>query len=427
MIVIAGAGLTGLCIARQLKGSAYTVYEREDRPGGLCRSVELDGFTFDYTGHLLHLRDPSVRRMVRRITPGGLDSIVRRAAVYCMGKYLPYPFQANTCGLPPEVVYECVMGFIEAAAQKKAPGRSSGHFRQWVTATFGKGIARHFFIPYNEKLWQADLSSLTSEWADWSIPRPTVEEVVRGALGIKNEAMGYNATFLYPRRCGIETLARALAGGLKNMHTGAEISAVNLAQKRITLQDGTRTGYDRLVSTLPLPRLLAMIEDLPPAYAAAAAKLRYVSVQNLNIAVNRERVSDFHWVYFPEPEFPFYRVGFYSNISPSLAPPKTSSLYIEISACPNRKKSPEAVRDASLEGLRRCGILKRGDRIIVSKHLDIDCAYVVFDTFRRKTLAGLMRYLSRRGVLSTGRYGAWTYSSMEDALRQGRQAGVMLR
>ena len=66
MIVIVGAGLAGLSTAYHLPHASYRLYEREREVGGLCRSYRKDGFTFDYTGHLLHFRQPDIKALVER-------------------------------------------------------------------------------------------------------------------------------------------------------------------------------------------------------------------------------------------------------------------------------------------------------------------------------------------------------------------------
>ncbi|HWP34935.1 MAG TPA: FAD-dependent oxidoreductase, partial [Thermodesulfobacteriota bacterium] len=122
MVVILGAGLTGLSTAYHLETRAgappYRLIERESDPGGLARSVDADGFVFDFTGHLLHLRDEAVKALVARLLPEGLERHARRAFIFSKGVLTPYPFQANTYGLPPEVIQECLEGFIETLIEE---------------------------------------------------------------------------------------------------------------------------------------------------------------------------------------------------------------------------------------------------------------------------------------------------------------------
>src|SRR5690349_14925855 len=115
-VAILGAGLTGMAAAYHLRqaGVPYRIFERLPHPGGHAITVEDDGFRFDRTGHLLHLRDPETRSLVLSwIGPDHLE-IERKSLIWSNGVYTRYPFQANTFGLPPQVAYECLHGFLQA-------------------------------------------------------------------------------------------------------------------------------------------------------------------------------------------------------------------------------------------------------------------------------------------------------------------------
>src|SRR5881628_2998405 len=148
-VVVLGAGLTGLSAAYHL-GAPSLVIEREREVGGLARTHTEEGFTFDCTGHLLHLREARVVALVDALLPDAFARHERRALIFSKGVYTPYPFQANLHGLPPEVVHECLSGFVEALVRRAAGGEpdlASLTFRDWTERTFGAGIARHFLVP----------------------------------------------------------------------------------------------------------------------------------------------------------------------------------------------------------------------------------------------------------------------------------------
>lgn len=423
MIVILGGGLAGLSAGYHLGRREHLILEREERPGGLCRSVVVDGFTFDLTGHLLHLRDERVRQLVDRLLPEEAWHLLeRRSWIYSHGVHTPYPFQANTHGLPAEVIRDCLVGFVHAVLEADArEDLSAVSFREWIRRTFGDGIARHFMEPFNEKLWRTDLSEMTCEWVSWSIPRPRIEDVVNGALGLTTPPMGYNARFRYPRQGGIQALPDALAKQAGPIRTGAEVARIDARQRRVHLTDGTRQEYDALVSTLPLDRLLQITDGLPEAVRESAGVLRAVSVINLNLGVARPGLSDRHWVYFPEKEYAFYRVGFPAAFSPAAVPEGCSSVYVEISAAPGGMVEERDVYDAAIAGLRRAGILRADDRIVARKMFVIHPAYVIYDRYRRVALPAIFQALEQERIFSIGRFGGWEYSSMEDALRHGMQ------
>jgi len=162
-VVILGAGLTGLSAAYHLK-QPYEIFEKEQEIGGLCRSICRDGFTFDFTGHLLRFNDHRIKDLIEDVCRVPWVLHQRRASIYTHRTYLPYPFQAHLSGLPQKVTCECLLGLLRAQQQAHVfqPARN---FEDWVIKNFGPGIARHFLLPYNRKIWQADPSEMTPDWA----------------------------------------------------------------------------------------------------------------------------------------------------------------------------------------------------------------------------------------------------------------------
>ena len=428
MILVIGAGLAGLSTAYHLRDRPCRVVEKEKEAGGLCRSYQMDGFTFDYTGHLLHFRQPAIRELVEGLLAGQLDKHSRRSYIYSYRTYTEYPYQVNTHGLPPEVVRECLLGFIATlTAPPSGLKPEERSFKQWILESLGEGFARHFMVPFNEKLWQVPLDELTSDWVSWLVPKPELRDVVNGALGIKDKAFGYNPSFLYPRQGGIGALPKAFLSGVQDIVYGSELVEVDTARRRATFHDGRTESYETLVSTMPVPELVRRCTDLPKAIREAAEGLRCVSVYNVNLGVAREQVSDKHWIYFPEREYPFYRAGFPMNFSPALGRPGCSSLYVEISHQPESVTPPSELIRQIRAGLERAGIFRPDDEILVADVKDIRYAYVLFDRHRARTLPAILAELESRGIHSIGRYGRWEHTSMEDAIAQGRQLAEKLR
>jgi len=433
MILIVGAGLAGLSTAYHLSGCPYRLYEREQEVGGLCRSYKKDGFTFDYTGHLLHFRQAEIKALVEKLLSGKLQKHARQSFVYSHRTYTEYPFQVNTFGLPPEVVRECLMGFIATLTNRQpGPPPQDRSFKEWILDNLGEGMAKHFMVPFNEKLWQVSLDELTSDWVSWLVPKPELKDVINGALGIKDKAFGYNPSFLYPANGGINVLPESFVPGIDRITHGAELLEVDTKRRRAVFSDQTRGGtrevwYESLVSTIPVPELIRRCLDFPAPLKEAADALRWVSVYNINIGIGRERVSDKHWIYFPEVEYPFYRAGFPMNFSPSLGRPGCSSMYVEMSHKPNEHQSAEQLIGRVRSGLEQAGILRPDDELVVSDVKDLHYAYVYFDQHRAQAMPAIQAELERRGIYSIGRYGRWEHTSMEDAIGQGKQVAERLR
>lgn len=434
MIVILGAGLAGLSTAYHLRRAGcrdFALHEREHRPGGLCRSETRDGFTFDYTGHFLHLRTPEAKRLASGLLGRELASVARSSWVFSHDVFTRYPFQTNTYGLPIQVVKEVLLGYIEARYGKPFVPRAacrvpSPNFERWVYESFGAGIAKHFMIPYNEKVWALHPRFLTTDWMGRYVPPAPIEKVIEGALSDKAANEGYNATFRYPRRGGIETLVRVLAARAGPIHLGSEAVAIDVRRRRVDFADGSRADYAALVSTMPLPELVARLRPVPDRVRAAAARLRWASLFSLNLGLRCDATDGRQWVYVPERRFPFYRAGCFSNAAASMAPRGGAAVWTEVSYTPSRPIDRSLIRRHTLDGLKEMGWLRSRRDIAVEWPLDIPYAYVTYDAHHRRATDTILRYLAEHDVYSIGRYGRWEYSSMEDALLEGRETAQRL-
>ncbi len=415
-VVVLGAGLTGLAAGQRLReaGAPHRILERSPHPGGLARTVEEQGYRFDRTGHLLHLADDGVRERALRFLGDEHEVIERRSAIWSHGVYTRYPFQANTYGLPPEVAYACVMGFIEAAQRTPGP---VDDFEAYCLAHFGEGFSRHFMIPYNTRVWGVPPSEITAAWCERFVPRPRLEDVIAGAVGLRREELGYNARFVYPRR-GIGQLATAMAADLDIEHGRAPV-AIDAEAQRVVLRD-EEVPYRRLVSTIPLPDLVGLLRDAPEPVRVAASRLRHNHLYYLDLALRGPCETPYHWIYVPEERYPFYRVGCYSHFSRFMAPPGKASLYVEL--CDRGEPELGGLLPRVADALVQMGVIRTRETIVFARVRKIDPAYVVFDRHHQPALAVIMPFLAEKGIESTGRYGGWNYSSMGDALAFGFDA-----
>jgi len=426
-VLIIGAGLAGLSAARTLNeaGVDFLVLEREQEVGGLCRTEKTGGFAFDYTGHLLHLRPGFARDLIMSELGDLLVEHERKASVYLDDTFVPYPIQANFGVLAPSLVDRCVDGYRRS---RDVPVSEDMNFAQWSSAQFGDGLAQLFMVPYNRKLYVHPLEEMEISWTSWSVPRPSEEEMEKAAMGRASGTFGYNATFYYPKQGGIEVLPGKLAEGLRDrILTSAGVESVDAAKGTVTVPGGKEIGFSRIISTIPLPELLRITSGLPAGHASAVDRLRYSSVTALCLGFDRPSPREEHWVYFPEEAFPFYRAGYFTNFSRDLAPEGASSLYVEVAHRMDDQPRVDHLMEECLEGLRAARMLESGSRLVASTVLSMPYAYVFYDQYRKEKLPGLLEDLRTRSIHSIGRYGAWEYSAMQDAIEQGaRTAGEII-
>jgi len=413
--------MSGLSCAYHLKEN-YLLLERSDEPGGLSRSIKQDGFVFDHTGHLLHLRHPYTLKLIPELLKDNLTLNQRNAWIYSYGAYTRYPYQANLYGLPKRIIEDCLKGVVEAQLrQAPASGEPPESLGSWVLRTFGKGFAKHFFFPYNEKLWTVPADVLTAEWVAPFVPKPSIQEVINGAFSDQTKKFGCNASFYYPKEGGIQALAFAFAKGLPNIRLNTSVSSIDLARKEAKLSTGETVSYEFLVNTAPLSRFLDMTQNLETGIADLRKKMRWSSVYDINLGIKRAHISDKHWVYFPEKKYRFYRVGFPMNFSTNMTPPGCSSMYVEIGYKPEESfDEARAMKDA-IRGLLDCGLLRSESEIVTRNILRIPVAYVTYDRHRTSLTQEILSYLDSKRVYSIGRFGGWKYSYMEEAILEGMQ------
>jgi UDP-galactopyranose mutase len=426
--IILGAGLAGLSTAWHLqrRGIDCQVFEREPEVGGLCRSKNINGFTFDYDGHLLHFKHRYTFNLIKDLLKGNLSEHARQARIYSYGKYTRYPFQANLYGLPPSVAKECLLGFMALHKNGRINSLKNKNFQDWIKYTFGDGIAKHFMFPYNRKFWTLPLQRLTCAWLDGFIPVPTLHEVIEGTVEENRRQFGYNARFWYPKRGGINRVAMELAQRIKNIHTSCLIAQVDLIKKEIKTASGYKERFDYLISTIPLPELPYLIKDIPKNVVPAFKKLCWNSIFNLNLGIDRKKDSQIHWVYFPQPDISFFRVGFFHNFSKHLAPLNKSSLYVEVAYSKDKPIDKSNIVLQIKKDLKAAGLLSHSDCILSEDINDIKYGYPIYDVNYAKARGKIIKYLSRHNILPCGRYGSWRYFSMEESILDGKRVADSL-
>lgn len=419
-VAVLGAGLTGMAAAFHLgrAGVPHRIFERREHVGGHAITLEDSGYRFDRTGHLLHLRNPETRALALSWIGDDWVEVQRKSLIWSNGTYTRYPFQANTFGLPPAVAYECLHGFVQAHFAKDKPPPKN--FEEFCLQHFGEGISRHFMIPYNARLWGVHPSEITADWCSRFVPLPRLEDVLAGAVGMNDRELGYNVRFVYPR-LGIGALAKGMARALPHIELGRAPVAVDWRRRELRFEDEV-VRYDALVSTAPLSTLLRLCADLPGQVAEAASLLRCTHLYYLDVALNGPCRKPLHWVYVPEAKYPFYRVGCYSNFSSAMAPPGKACLYVELAD----RSEPDLARllPEVAAGLVEMGLIDVPEAVRFARVRRIDHAYVIFDHHYFPALETIRPFFESAGIVSTGRYGGWNYSAMEDALHFGQEGAT---
>ncbi|MCU0703634.1 MAG: FAD-dependent oxidoreductase [Fimbriiglobus sp.] len=304
------------------------------------------------------------------------------------------------------------------------------NFEEFIYTVWGAGIAKHFAIPYNRKIWAVPLDQMETSWLGGRVPMPDLGEMIEGALSPKPKPMGPNARFGYPLRGGFQALMDGFRPFLQGeLKLNARVTRVSAARHTVTLTDGTEYRYEQLVSTMPLPLLVrALGDEVPEAVRQAAAALRHTSVRCVNIGIGRENLTDKHWIYYPE-ETVFHRIFVQGNASPHCNPPGGFGLTCEITYGP-LKPLPydgDALIRRCIDDCIQVGLFTADDPILCANQIDMPHAYVVYDHARPKNVQLIREWLSRHDIHLAGRYSEWEYYNSDHAFLAGRKVADAVR
>lgn len=429
-VVILGAGPAGLGAATvfQRAGAEWTLLEKNLWPGGLSASFASEGFTWDIGGHVLFSHYDDFNRVLDEVMPGDQWFChQRRAFIRTREAWVPYPFQYNIRHLSECDQRRCVEGVREAAAQTSVnPPRT---FEDWIYRSMGRGLADLFMIPYNRKVWAGPPAEMAVQWMGDRVAIPDVERMERHLSSQSDDAVwGPNNEFRFPKHGGTGSIWQALAGSLpaSRLQFGTPAVSVDPGKRRVITHDGQVFPYDVLLSTLPVDQLTSMagLKRYSEACQGLVRTRTWVGGFGLP-GVAPEAAHNKSWMYFPEPEYPFYRVTVFSHYSRNNAPPGCNSLMVEIAFRPGDPvPSNECLLSQSAEGLKRCGLIDRHVEPMHTWSFLADYGYPVPALARDGILDQVLPGLKSMGIYSRGRFGAWKYEvgNMDHSFMQGVEA-----
>jgi protoporphyrinogen oxidase len=426
-IVIIGAGPTGLGAGWRLQELGYedwVVLEASDHVGGLATSFTDDaGFTYDIGGHVMFSHYRYYDELVDKLMGDDFTELQREAWVWMEDRFIPYPFQNNIRDLERQTVFDCVDGLIKAQLGQHPP---PANFRDWVDQMMGAGIAKHFMIPYNFKVWATPAELMNYVWIGERVSVVDSESILRNViLGEDQVSWGPNNTFRYPLKGGTGFLYDSMADQLRDhLELETPVASVDPVAKVVTTADGRRWPYDVLLSTMPLNRLIGSLDSAPDAVRQAVDGLHWSGSHIVGVGIDRPAESTKNWIYFPEPDVPFYRVTYLSNYSPYITPGPDQTLFLtETSWSVHKHEDPELIVQRVVDGLISTGLMEEDDRgrILSTWLCSPSMSYPVPTVPRDQSLGTIQPWLRQNDIWSRGRFGAWLYEigNMDHSAMQG--------
>lgn len=404
--VIIGGGITGLYLANLLKNDDYLVIEKDNQVGGYCKTIKSGDFIWDYAGHFYHFKNPKLKQeFIKAIGEKNLIRKNKNTKIYYNNNYIDYPFQKNIHQLDKNEFIDCLYDLYTREENKNYQ-----NFLEMLYCKFGKSIVEKFLKPYNEKLYACSLESLDKDAMGRFFPYADLNEIIINMKRQNNKS--YNDEFLYPKN-GAQSYVDYLYSKLDKTKIllNNKVELLNEDDKIITLRDGTNVKYEYLINTSPFNNFLKFFGN---KYEDVINNLSYNKVLVFNLGFSNDSINKEHWIYFPDKNINFYRVGFYNNILNT----NKMSLYVEIGYSKNESIDINKELEQTLKNLKKCNIIN--DEQVLEKYDSIvmDPAYVHINENDIKKVNEINKKLNEKNIYSIGRYGLWTYCSMEDCIEQ---------
>jgi len=423
-IIILGTGMAGFGAAYRLhaEGIAPVMYDKNAYHGGHTASFRYEsGFLFDVGPHISFTKDPRIQDLLADSVDQQYETVQVSLNNYWHGHWPRHPVQLHLYGLPEDLIVKVISDFAE---ERQAPERPVANYADWLLASFGRTFAESFPMQYTRKYHTTTSENMSTDWLGPRIYRPTLEEVLRGALSPSAPQIHYITHFRYPSNGGFMSYLTKFVplGNLKLSH---ELVSIEPRTRCLTFSSGLVTHYDALISSVPLPDLVRMIQGVPSDISDAAQRLACSTCVLVNIGVNRQDLSSAHVTYFYDEDICFSRLGFPHMLSASNALPGTGSIQAEVYFSDKYKPftgSPEDWIEPVIRDLRRCGLLQEQDQILCRKAMLLRYANVIFDLDRAAALDAVHGYLDDLGIAYCGRYGDWGYMWTDESFKSGEAA-----
>ncbi len=401
--LIIGAGITGLSFADQVKKD-YFIIEKEREVGGYCRTIKKGDYIWDFAGHFFHFKTEEMKEnFIKCIGKENLIEQKKNTKIYYKGKLIDYPFQTNIHELEKEEFIDCLYDLYN-----KDEKQNYSNFLDMLYGKFGKSIVEKFLRPYNEKLYACNLQSLDKDAMGRFFPYADIKDIINNMK--KNNNNSYNNKFLYPKG-GAQTFTDAIYKKLDkcNVMLNTEIQVINEKEKYVITSNKQKIKFEYLINTIPLNNFLKLFNN--EEYRNIGQELSYNRVLVFNLGFEKKSHYKEHWIYVPDKNINFYRIGFYDNILCS----DKLSMYIEIGFDKNEKINIKEQLDKTIKNLEKMGVVK-DNRLVEYSSIIMNPAYVHINCNHMKKIQVIMDYLNANNIYSIGRYGAWTYCSMEDSM-----------
>ena len=426
IITILGAGLSGISLAYFLQNNPkikqINLIEKNDKIGGLCRSLVKDGYTWDIGPHILFSKDKEMLDLMLSVIKHKND-LRRSNQIIYKGRWVQYPFENDLSKLPGDDLEYCLGSFLNNPYRDYSPD----NMLQFFLKTFGEGITNTYLRPYNEKIWKFDPAFMDTQMVE-RIPQPTNEEIKRSANGETVDGYIHQLYFHFPTDNGIEAVVDGFADRLSSkcvIHLNSEVTNVyKQGEERFIIKTHNGEEYvsNMVVSTIPIQELTRAYNGVSENIKLRVNDLHYNSIIIAFIKTSEDLSGDNFAFMNPEKDIIFHRISKMDFLGDSYQS-DSATYMVEVTYREGDytdSLSDEILREKIADGIVRIGFAKNKrdvEFIDISRH---QYAYVIYDLHHLENMTAIREYYSTQGVLLNGRFGNFEYWNMDKVLREAK-------
>ena len=416
--VILGAGIAGLSAGYHLKekGIESTVYEQDSDWGGLCGNFTIDGFRFDKSVHLHFSSSEYVRDFFKKSAE--FNFLAPHSSNYYQGSWVKHPAQNNLAPLPTEEKVKIISDFIK---NKSIEEHEITHYESWLRAQYGDYFSENFPMRYTRKYWSVEAKELSTGWIGPRMYQPDIEEVLRGSYTTETPNTYYVEEFRYPKKGGFKSFLSLMASEC-DIQLNKKAIYIDSEIKLVRFEDGSEVNYDNLVSSVPLPDLIACIKSAPKEVYEASQRLFATSVAIVSLGFNKPNIPEYLWYYIYDEDFLPARCHSPSIKSADNTPDGCSSMQFEtyFSTKKGLEFKGEELLNHVVEKGFEMNLFQKND--IIAKDVRIlPYGNVVFYRGMEEDRQYVHNYLDSINIHYIGRFGKWGYLWTDASFLSGKE------
>jgi protoporphyrinogen oxidase len=422
IVTVLGGGIAGLAVSYHRGHDRCVIYEAESHYGGHVYSEEQHGFVWDDGPHVSYTKNEYIQQLFCDLVGGEFKEVQAEVVNYYQGHWIDHPAQSNLYQIPEPLRTQCLNSFLESRVENPAEQGSPANYEEWIRRAFGPVFADNFPAVYTRKYWTREPADLGTDWIGKRVYYPKVEDVTAGTKGPLGRSTYWVNRWRYPSKGGFYSYTHKLAEGARIQY-GKKLVFINFQKRVLGFEDGTQSSYEKLVSTLPLPVLIACAEDAPAGVREAASLLKATRLLLVRVAANHPSVRKEPWLYVYDEDKISTRVSIQENFSPNNAPAGKSALSVEV--CGSDFKPLPTDRNAVVEQVKQelieMGLLEGQEAVHSVSVRYCPWGQVIYDHNRRSALDRINQFLEGVGVIRAGRYAQWGYMMTHDCVLRGKK------